>query len=325
MLIPAWLNNILFKKIIFICFTLTFFSSCDFISNKIRSKPIVKIENLQLTTQDLSKELAYRLKNLDALSAKDPKIISVFKEQIINEFIISSFIDLWFIENNLSLAKSDVEKTIRSIVSTYPTDSLFRELLSESDISYSEWTAKIEKNLKKRALVTNLMKDSLDVPENDLLMFYNENRNKFEQQEALLLSHIFIKDNNQAEIIKKLILHQKFTEVAKKYSSSFNSESGDIYGWIEKDHALGLEKFFKLNIGEIFGPVELQDGLHIFKIIEKRPFKIKGFNEVRSQILSEIMTLRETAKFYSWLDVQIKRYKVKKNLNVLNSIYVETQ
>lgn len=325
MLIPTWLTNFLSFKYFIFCFSLVTLTSCDFISNRIRGKPIVQIEKMQLSTRDFSQELANKLKNLDALSAKDPKILSIFKEQIVNDFIISSLIDLWFTENRLVLSKNEIDQEVQSLVSTYPSDSVFRELLTESEISYAEWVVKIEKTLKRKKLIQTITKDVPTVTEEDLLAFYNENRAKYEQPESVLLAHILISDNNQAEIVKKLLLKQSFSDIAKKYSLAFNSESKDIYGWIEKEYSLGLEKYFKLRIGDIFGPVELPDGIHIFKIIEKKSLKIKSFNEVRTHILSEIMTLRETSKFYAWLDVQLKRYQVKKNLNVLNSVYVETQ
>src|SRR3989344_3775295 len=103
MLTRAWLNKFFNKKILFCFLSFLILSSCDFISNKILTKPIVQVNGRQLTAQEFSKELAIKLKDLDALSAKDPKILSIFKEQIINDFIISSFIDLWFKENSLSL------------------------------------------------------------------------------------------------------------------------------------------------------------------------------------------------------------------------------
>lgn len=325
MLTQAWSNNFLIFKSFIIILSLVVFSSCDFISNRIRAKPIVQIEKHQLSTQNFSKELATKLKKLDSLSAKDPKILSVYKEQIINDFIITSLVNLWYEENMISISKSDLDEEIRSIVSTYPSDSVFKELLITSELSYAEWVTKVESGLKKKKLLIILTKDSPQISEDELLSYYNENRSKYEQAESILLAHIVVTDNNQAEIIKKLLVKQRFTDVAKKYSPSFNSESQDVYGWVEKNYSLGLEKYFKLHPGEIFGPITLEDGMHIFKIIEKKPFKSKSFSEVRSQVLTEVLNLRETAKFYSWLDVQLKRYKVKKNVNVINSIYVETK
>ena len=322
MLIPNWLSSSLRASLVV---ALIFLSSCDFISNKILTKPIVQVENFSLSAQDFSKELAVKLKDLDALSAKDPKILTVFKDQIINDFVISTFVSLWFVENSLALSPAEIDLEVKSMLSAYPTDALFRELLSEARLSYSEWLQKVEAVLKKKHLLGVLAKDAPKITNEELLSYYNSNRSRYEQPEAVLLAHILVNDDGEAEIVKNLLRKQSFTEVAIKYSSAYNQESKDVYGWIERGYAPELEKSFKQGIGETLGPVKLSDGIHIFRLIEKKPFKIRTFAEAQNQIASEVRALRETARFTSWLDVQIKKYRVKKNLNMLDSIRVETR
>ncbi len=327
MLNPTWLTKFLFKLLIyFYYFTcLIWLSSCNYVSNKILAKPVVQVESLQLSTQDFSKELALKLKSLDALSAKDSKILSVFKEQILNDFLVSAFVSLWFDENKLSITAIEINKEVDSIVSSYPSDAEFREILNAAGLNYTEWVAKIVQSLKKKKVLAAITKESMEISENELLSFYNSNRAKFEQVESILLSHILVADNNEAQIVKKLINNKNFSEIAKKYSTAYNLESKDVYGWIERGYSPEFEKAFKMPKGEAFGPISLSDGIHMFKLNEKRPAKILSFVESRAQVLSEVRALRETAKFTAWLDVQMKKYAVKKNLSVINSIRVETR
>lgn len=299
--------------------------SCDFISNKILTKPVVQVDTAQLSAQDFSQRLAHKLKDLDALSAKDPKIVSLYKSQIVSDFIVSCFVDLWFKENGLSLSHAEIDREVKLIVSSYPSDSAFREVLSQSDVSYTEWVAKIESDLKKKKVLAAINKDSPKVTEDELKSFYENNKARFEQPESVLLSHIQVSDVGQAEIVIKLLRQNNFSEIAKKYSSAYSAEAKDVYGWIEKGYAPDLEKAFKAGVGSTLGPINMPDGIHIFKIIQKKPFKIKNYSEVSDLVLAEVLALRETAKFTAWLDVQIKRYKVKKNLNMIDSIRVETQ
>lgn len=325
MLTPAWLNSFFSKKYYFYFLFVFIFSSCDFISNKILTKPLVQVGDFRLTAQDFSKELAVKLKELDALSAKDPKILSVFKNQIVNDFVVSSFISLWFKENAVSLSKEEIEKEVAFLLSAYPSDSMFRELLSESQVSYSDWVAKIETGLKKKKLLELISKNAPVISEDELLSYFDNNRSKYEQQESILLSHILVADDSQAEIVKKLLRRQNFTDVAKKYSSVFDPKSKDLYGWVERDYSAELEKAFKLRTGDTLGPIKLADGVHIFKIMGKKPFKVRSYAEARPQVLSEVLALRETARFTAWLDVQIKKYSVRKNLSMIDSIRVETR
>src|SRR6476620_3446922 len=87
-------------------------SSCDFFSRRILTKPVVQVENIRFSAKDFSTELANRLKDFDALAAKDPRILAVQKEQVVNDFVIFAVIDLWFHENKISLTKEELDAEI---------------------------------------------------------------------------------------------------------------------------------------------------------------------------------------------------------------------
>jgi peptidyl-prolyl cis-trans isomerase C len=314
-----------FFKTVFLIVGFTSLTSCDYFSRRILTKPVVQIDNLRMTTQDFSKELARRLKDYDALSAKDPKILVAQRDQIINDFVISSVVDLWFAENKLSINRADLDIEIKKVSASYPNDSSFREALNEAGVTFNEWSEKMASSLKKKMLVQKL-REGLPAPtENELLSYYNNNKQRYEQKEGVLLSHILVSDENQADIVLKLLKKQKFFDVAKEYSSAFVANVGDAFGWIEKGYLLELDKAFKMPVNTVFGPVKMSDGLHIFKINEKKIYRIKTYAEVKTEVINEVTTLREQAKFSAWLEEQFKRYSIKKNKAVLDSIKVETQ
>lgn len=325
MLAQIWLSRPHFFSRLLLAVSLCGFSSCDYFSKRILAKPVVQVENIKYTAKSFSLALANQLKDLDALSAKDPKILSVYKDQLINEFVVSSIVELWFSENKLSLDKADIEKEVKAVASSYPSDSAFRESLSDSGLTFSEWTEKIKSQLKKKKLFETLRETAAPITEAELLSYYTNNRSRYEQKEMVMLSHILVSDENQAEIISKLLKKQKFTDIAQKYSSAYRAETGESYGWIERGFSTELDKAFRLRVGDTFGPVTTPEGLHIFKVTERRPFKVRSFAEAHAEALAEVTALREKALFAAWLDVQFRRYKVKKNKTVIESIKVETQ
>ena len=325
MLTQNCLNNRAHWARVLLAALLLSLSSCDYFSKRILTKPVVQVENLKLTAKDFSLALASQLKDLDALSAKDPKILAVYKEQLVNEFVVSSIIEIWFSENKMSLNKEDVDKEVRAVAASYPSDSAFRESLSESGLSFQEWTEKIQNQLKKKKLFETLRSAAAPIAEAELQSYYSNNKGRYEQKEMVMLSHILVNEENLAEIVVKLLKRQKFSEVAQKYSSAYRTETGDTYGWIERGFSTELDKAFRLRPGDTFGPVKTQDGIHIFKINEHKPFKTRSFAEARNEVQAEVVALREKALFAAWLDVQFKRYKIKKNRTVIDSIKVETQ
>ncbi len=315
---PSFLGLFLFG----LCLSL---SGCDFFSNRVLNKTIVAVGPLRMTTQEFSRALAGKLKSLDALSAKDPTIITNFKEKIISDFVVESLIQLWFKDQNLTLSPEELEKELKIYQSGYPDDKTFRTTLSEESMAYSQWKKQVELSLKRKKAFAQ-MNQNIAVPTTEELQsFYANNKDRYQQKEALQLSHVLVLDENQAEIVKKLSKSQKFSELIKKFSMSSDAAYGGNYGWLEPDVNSELGKLFKSRVGEVVGPIKLLDGYHLFRVEQKRVQRQKQFDEVREQVKADVFSLRQTAKFSAWLDEQIKRYKVMKNVQAIDSLYVETQ
>lgn len=327
MLTLNWLINKapLFKVSLF---TLSFLllSGCDFFSNQLLSQVVVSVGDYKMTTQDLSKSLAARLKTLDALSAKDPKVVSQFKEKIISDFIVESFLLLWFDEKKLSLTSQEVDMETKRLIAGYPDDASFREALSEQGITFLQWRSKIEIGLKRKKIFELLTSQMPPPTDSELESYYQSNKLRFMIKDAVSVSHIVVADENQAEIVMKLTKKQNFLELIKKFSMASDVSFNGVYGWIERESMPDdFDKIYKAKLGDIIGPYKLSDGFHIFKVDQKRSARARLFAECRDQVRSEVLALRETARFSAWLDEQIKRYKVYKNAVVLDAIYVETR
>jgi len=319
------LNKSFLIKNIFLSLFIATLSSCDLFSNKVLNQTVVSVENYKMTTQELSKALAYKLKNLDALSAKDPQVISQFKEKIISDFIVEAYMLLWFEEKKLSVTDKEVDAEVTKLVGDYPDDSSFRQTLSEEGMTFAQWRSKIEIGLKRKKIFSFLSAQVQTPSDAELESFYQNNKSRFIIKEAVLASHVLVADENQAEIVKKLSKTQKFSDLVKKFSMSSDAKDGGSYGWVEKDSTPDFERLFKAKTSEIIGPIKLSDGYHLFYIEQKRISRPKSFIEAKDQIKNEVIALRETARFSAWLDEQIKRYKVFKNTVVLESLMVETR
>lgn len=317
-------NQIIFR-LLFILITVTLMTGCDLFSNKVLSQVVISVGDRKMTTQELSKALASRLKNLDALSAKDPQVISQFKEKIVSDFIVESFMLLWFEEKHLSISTQDVDAEVKKLIGDYPDDASFRETLSEEGITFAQWRSKIEIGLKRKKIFELLASQVQPPSDAELESFYQTNKSRFQIKEAVLVTHILVADENQAEIVKKLTKTQKFPDLVKKFSMSTDASSGGQYGWVERENSPEFEKLFKARPGELVGPLKLADGFHIFRIEQKRVARAKTYDESKEQIKSEVLALRETARFSAWLDEQIKRYKVLKNSVILDNLYIETR
>lgn len=321
-------EKLIHKKALFIGGLFVFFSllqSCDLFSSRILNKSLVEVGSYKLTAQDFSKSLASRLKNLDALSAKDPNIIQKFKDRVVTDFIVESFILIWFDEQKLSLTNEEIEQEIKSLQSGYPNDVTFREALADESLTFAQWKRRVEIGLKRKAVFNHLRKSLVPATDAELESYYNNNKELYLQKAGVLLSDILVQDENQADIVKKLTKTQKFSDLIKKFSLSTDASSGGNFGWVEQDSNIDFDKIFKARVGEIVGPIKMSDGYRLFRIEQKRIQRQKTFAESKEKVKNDVASLRETARFSAWLDEQVKKQPVYKNTEAINKIYIETR
>jgi len=148
---------------------------------------------------------------------------------------------------------------------------------------------------------------------------YEENVKQYGQEEQRAAAHILIavkpdaSDADKAAAKKKAedIAAQakatpaKFAELAKQYSQDPGSatQGGDLgfqpRGTLEKSFE-DLE--WKMKVGDVAGPVQTGFGWHVIKLNSITPAKMKPFDEVKTQIETDLKRQKATQKFASAAD-----------------------
>ncbi len=315
---PLIARGILFLFLSVIC-------SCDLFSNQFKNQPILSVKDKSLSISQFSKQLALDLSLLDPLSAKDPQIIKKFKNKITTDFIIDALIENWFIENNKSVDPVTLDLELNKFISGFPSQKNFREELAIQNKSYQDWRKSVEMSLKRRLLFDEFKKDILAPTDNEIDAFYQSNKSNFYVNESVLTESILVVDENQAEVIKSLLKKNTFESVFKEYSLDKNKSTGPLFGWVERVPGSDIEVLFTQKKPGLIGPIKFEEGYRLFKINKKSPAHTRTLDQVKQQIAHEIISLRETARFSSWLDEQIKKHKIFKNVSAMDNLTVETR
>ena len=303
-------------------------AACDLFSRRIFSKVVVRIQfqdhEQGLTLQEFSKLLARKLKDLDPLSAKDPLIVKKFKDRILSDFIVDGLIQVWFAESKLTLDSAAIDIELLAAAKKYPSDSAFRAALAEEDISYDQWADGFKLAAQRRQLFKELQKKIEPVSAADIEAYFSSNKNKFIQKESVLVKSILIADESQSDIIKKLSKKNSIEKLIQGYSIENPKPVDGIYAWIERDTVADFEVFFTHKKSDLIGPIKMNEGLRLFKVTQRKAARPLPIEQVSAQIKTEILSMRETAQFSSWLDEQIKRYTIYKNAEAIDAVVVET-
>jgi peptidyl-prolyl cis-trans isomerase D len=156
---------------------------------------------------------------------------------------------------------------------------------------------------------TEDLKAEIELTDSEMEKYYKENESQFKEPERLKVSRIFLpfeekeKELVLAEaegILEKIQGGEDFGDLAKRHSKDDKANNAGDWGLYEWQALSSMEKkeFEKLSEGETSGVVELEDGVSILKVTEKKPAVIKPLEEVKERIknILEDQKAREMAE-----------------------------
>lgn len=300
-------------------------SGCDLLNRQARESVVVQVEDQKLTAKEFSQQLARRLKDLDALSAKDPNIVSRSKEEIIKAFITRSLTIRWAHQNKITISEVEIEEEVKHIRSAFPDDLAFRKVLAEENVSFSEWREGIKFTLLEKAVFASLQKRIQPPTEVEMKAFYEANKDFYRHKEKIYIRHILLSDQARADIIKAETKSGDFAVLAKKYSIAPDAKDGGLIGWIEKGSVDYFDPLFARPVGVTEGPVKSPFGYHIIRLERKMAAGVQSFEEAKESIKKRILAAREQSEYISWLDKQIRETKILKDWQFIDRIEVQTK
>ncbi len=298
---------------------------CTSHTQKFSLKPVLEVNEHSMTAKEFSNKLARRLKDLDALAAKDPATNQRAKEEILKAFIVQSLTLDWARFQKIVVSEDELDKEVDKIRSGYPDDLSFRRILSQEKMSFSEWRDQLRYSLIEKAVFKKLGEKVRSPSEEEIKSYYNENKENFRRKERIFLRQIVVDEEAKAELLKTELKKKDFAALAQKYSIAPEAKNGGLVGWIEKGTVDFFDPLFSLSVGSVSVIFKSPFGYHIAKIEKKSPPLILSTEEVKPRILQTLKAMKEQAEFVSWLDLQLRSAKVQRDNDLINAIRVDTR
>jgi len=305
-----------------LCFLI---AGCDLRASRMATKPVVQVNERTLSTKDFADQLARRLKNFDALAAKDPNNVKRAKEDVIRVFILQVLTEDFAKANKISVDDSELEKEINVFRSSYPDDLSFRRVLAEESLSMSDWKEQLKQTLLSRKVFQKISEKIQPPTPAEIQKYYEDNKSLYKRKERIYLRQVILDELSKAQSVREELRRKDFVELAKKYSVAPEAKAGGLVGWVEKGSVDIFDKAFALPVGGMSQVLESSYGFHIFKVERKTGPGFATVEEVKDQIVQTLIGKKEQAEFANWLDKQIRSSRVLRDNELLAAISVETR
>ena len=159
----------------------------------------------------------------------------------------------------------------------------------------AEFKAELEKMKNEMLANFNVAKvlEKVEVKDEELKAYYDENKAQFVTGETVAASHILVDSEEKAKEIQAKIEagDVSFEDAARENSSCPSGQNGGALGEFSKGQMVPEfdQAVFSMEVGELRGPVKTQFGFHIIKLTAKNESSEMAFDDVKDQIKNALI------------------------------------
>lgn len=303
-----------------------FLTACNFTQPSLTSKVVLDVDGRQMTAQAFSQELAYRLKDQDALSAKDPKLVTVTKARIAEDFIVQVMTEQWAKDHGVMVKKEELDDQIKAVQKNYPDDLTFQQALAEEGTTFKDWKDRLYNSVLQKRVAKHLIENITPPPDAEMQAYYSQNKGQFTVPETAQVRQILVATESDARMLEtELKKGQKMAELAKKFSISPEGPQGGMVGWVEKGLTDVFEPAFRMKSGQRSPVVKSSFGYHIFEVQGRKPARSKPYSDVKDDIKRILMEKKEQSAYLAWLEERVRSSRVFKDQEFIDALKIETK
>lgn len=270
-----------------------------------------------ITLYEVNREAKPAISDAEKKSALDDAARSRIRRMVLEGLVEKKLADQKIKELNITISADDVRQAIEDVKkqNNMTQDALVTALAAQG-LSFDQYQDQLRDQLEKLKLVSMEVRSKIQVGETEMREYYEAHRARYSEDDTFHARHIFFRINEKsptAEIKKAMqtalmVLEEAksgkdFIELAKTYSEdpAARADGGDMGRFKKGDMMPELEKAVTaLKPGEISELVSTPVGIHIIKLEERIPGKLKPFESVKAEIENEIYRKKSEERFSQW-------------------------
>jgi peptidyl-prolyl cis-trans isomerase SurA len=290
------------------------------------------VESTIITHEELRKDLAPLVPQLQRKARTNEefqKMLSDLQQDVlmnlIDRVLIQKEFNEKFVAKGYQMPRSFVENRFDdTLINEFNNDrAKFLEYLKSQGLSMREYRAKLQEEVVVQIMLSQQRRSRSILSPAKIENFYNENKNRFYQEERVHMKLIrlapYASENidllmqTATKIIEELEGGAEFEELAKKYSQDTRKDKGGDWGWINRsdirDELSGVA--FSLATGTHSEPIQVKNDIFILKIEDRKEAGVQPLAEVRDQIEGILVGQLAREEQDKWLESLRKKAFIK--------------
>jgi parvulin-like peptidyl-prolyl isomerase len=313
------------------------------INGKSIPKIVAKVNGTELDSDLLKREMiAYRL-----LASKQGKTTETKDEEKIIRVLLMKAIDDELIYQQglkqiINIDSATIDRELNHIQSQFPDKKLFLAALAAQRLTFDVLKKNIKRTLVKDEFIRANIASKVQVPDDKVKSFYDQNKETFMNPETFKISHIYVSipssddgkaDSPQDRVKAKKIIDwvknearkkinraalalksgKPFVIVAKDFSEDpATADKGGDLGFITQNQTLPeiARSMIKLNLRETSKVIKSSLGFHIIQLTNKKESHVVALEKVKTEILNHLLKLETEIQLKKYLSDLRKKSKI---------------
>lgn len=175
--------------------------------------------------------------------------------------------------------------------------------LKKEGVTFESYKEEVKGQIIRSKVVDKRVRSAINVSEEDIMIYYERNRDDFQTDEEIRARHIILLvpddadeeavnavRNRAAEILQKARNGEDFEGLARKYSEGPSASSGGDLGFFKREDMVKefSNAVFPLKINEISDLILTPFGYHIVQVLERRGGAELPFEDISKKIRARL-------------------------------------
>lgn len=241
------------------------------------------------------------------------KVLAIAAGNEITEKDLNALIARYPEQQRAAFSSEEAKKNLLEQLISF---ELFNKFGQEMELDKTEEYKQAVASITKEVLTSMAMNKALadvTVTDEDAKKYYDENKDAFAVPPTVSARHILVDTEEEANKVKEEIDNGlSFADAAMKYSKCPSKEQGGNLGEFSKGMMVPeFEKAsFEAEVGVISAPVKTQFGYHLIIVDSKNEGIVKSFEEVKNNIINELIKKNQHKKYEDLLHQLEGKYGV---------------
>lgn len=232
----------------------------------------------------------------------------------VEQLIADKIVDSEAKKEKVTITDEELNEEVDKLKESYGGEDVFNQMLESNNTTLDV----LKDDLKNYLTIRKLLEPQIEITDEELQTYFEENKDSFGEAEQVKASHILVADEATAnEIKQKLTDGADFAELAKEYSTDEGTkEDGGELGFFAKGTMVTEfdDVAFTLPVNEISDPVKTDYGYHIIKVEEKKEAKEANFDDSKTEIKETLIEQKLETEYSTWLEEKKQDYDIENSL-----------